>query len=268
MKTWTNIGGDISWDEYGGRWAKADKNHLGRYYILDFVNMWDACGQSDCERDGQDRYICEVRLVDLSEVSEASLKSAYDCCGLDMDDPDYQSDLCKVEALHCYGCSAPMDSFSANTYAGRVRAQARRCAEGLMTDAAAAECALGRPVNAIGSTAREYGLGDLDSAMARHRERCEEVVERATEMATIASFDPLTYAVRLNVNMKRVPSDDPIAYSHGFMTGYTGGDRPADDDDLAEAWLEGYAKGLDVKDGKEDVRNLNAWVKVVENSLN
>ena len=256
MKNWTELGGDVNWEDYGGKWCRKDPRVEGRYYVLDFINMDEACGR---DNEGADTYLCEVKIVNLAEISAESLKSAYDCCGLDVDDPEYQDDMVKVECLVGYGCAAPVHTEGGNSYPMRVRAAARRYAESLMADGALAEAHLDLPVNAIGSTAREYGRGDLDSAMDRNRERLDGPT---TEFAMATSLTPPTYSTRLNVKMKRVPSDDPLAYSHGFMTGCGGGDKPDldDDDDLAPAWLEGYALGQKVKAGDEDIRNLNHWV--------
>jgi hypothetical protein len=55
-----------------------------------------------------------------------------------------------------------------------------------------------------------------------------------------------------SVNMQGTPSDDPIAYSMGFMSGYAGdplvpkGEKRKD---LAKAWIEGHKLGREVKAG-------------------
>lgn len=260
MKNWQELSGDVSWEDYGGKWCRKDPSHDGRYYVLDFINMDEACGS---DNEGHDTYLCEVKIVELNELSAETLKSAMECCGLDFDDwnsppTQEQRELAYVDCCVGYGCAAPVHTEGGSSYPLRVRAAARRYAEELMADAEAAEHALDQPVNRIGSTAREYGRGDLDSAMDRIR---AELDGPTTEMAMATSLNPPTYSVRLNVNIRRVPSDDPLAYSHGFMTGTAGGDKPADEDDLAPAWLEGYALGLKVRAGDEDIRNLNSWVK-------
>ena len=48
MKRWTDIGSDCNWADYGGKWARKAKD--GAYYILDFTNMYDACGEGECKR--------------------------------------------------------------------------------------------------------------------------------------------------------------------------------------------------------------------------
>lgn len=166
MKGWKDIGSDVSWDEYGGKWAKRARD--GSYYVLDFTNMYDACGERDCKRDGQAQYVCEVKRVDLSELDAKTLKSARDCVCLDLESVDEKHrELAQVEACVSYGCAQPLESFSGDVRPSWIRAEARRYAEELMRDAQALEERLERPVNAIGSTAREYGRGDIDSALSR-----------------------------------------------------------------------------------------------------
>jgi hypothetical protein len=72
-----------------------------------------------------------------------------------------------VECCIQYGLGAPLETFTGNKYPERIRAQARRYAEECMRDSTLLQDRLARPVNAIGSTAAEYGRGDIDSALHR-----------------------------------------------------------------------------------------------------
>jgi hypothetical protein len=79
-------------------------------------------------------------------------------------------DIYEIVLTECcvsYGCYAPLDSVSGNSYPERVRAAARRLADELMQNEASLEDKLQSPVNALGSTAREYMQGDFQSAMDR-----------------------------------------------------------------------------------------------------
>jgi len=162
MKGWTDVGSDVNWVDYHGKWAR--KAADGSWYVLDWTNMVDACGAEgeDCP------YVCEVKRVDLSDLSAETLKSALDCVGLDLDDvkPEHR-DCALVEACVSYGCAQPLESFSGAKYPERIRANARRYAEQCMKDAALLAERLARPVNRIGSTAAEYGRGDIDAALSR-----------------------------------------------------------------------------------------------------
>jgi hypothetical protein len=181
MRGWTDIGSDASWDEHGGRWAKRAAD--GSWYVVRFDNMYEACGEDECKRDGQDQYVCEVERVDLSDLGDDTLASALRCCGFTKDIDGFIYDdsgneiaspkdetrfyLVLVEACVSYGAKQPLDSFSGNVRPSNVRANARRAAEALMRDATALGERLDRPVNAIGATAREYARGEIAAPLAR-----------------------------------------------------------------------------------------------------
>jgi hypothetical protein len=149
MKGWIDLGSDVNWVDYHGKWGKRAKD--GSWYVIDFTNMVDACGSEaeDCP------YVCEVKRVDLSELTDGSRHRALDCAGVDLEDvaPEHR-EAALVEACVSFGFMQPLDSFSGAKHAARIRANARRAAEALMRDAAKLETALERPVNAIGSTVR------------------------------------------------------------------------------------------------------------------
>ena len=162
LRGWTDIGSDVNWEDYGGKWAKKAKD--GSWYVIDFTNMVEACGKEaeDCP------YVCEVKRVDLSQLTEEQLKQAYDCCGVDLDEVEAKyHEVVKIEACVGYGFYQPLESYSGAKWPARIRAQARRYAETCMRDAALLADRLARPVNKIGSTAEEYGRGDIDSALDR-----------------------------------------------------------------------------------------------------
>lgn len=165
MKGWQDIGSDVNWSDYGGNWAK--KSASGVWFVVRFINMWDACGERDCQVNGTPRYLAEVVSVDLNEISEATQRQALECVGAENE--GNLPELARVEACVSYGAHAPLDSFSGHSYPARVRANARRAAEALMADESALEAKLERPVNRIGSTAREYMQGDLDAALIRYQ---------------------------------------------------------------------------------------------------
>lgn len=168
MKGWTDIGSDVSWSDYGGNWAK--RADSGVWFVVTFTNMFDACGERDCKRDGVPQYLAEVRSVDPSDLPDRTIKSALDSVGYEETGPGIMpSELVIVEACVGYGAYAPLESFSSDTYPERLRAKARRAAEALIRDAAAFEAKLELPVNQIGSTAREYMQGDLNAALIRYQ---------------------------------------------------------------------------------------------------
>lgn len=166
MKGWIDIGSDVNWSDYGGKWARRAND--GSWYVVDFTNMYDTCGEGECRRDEQCQYVCEVKRVDISQLSDKQLQSAYDCVGLDLNDVSSEHrEAAQVEACVVYGFAQPLYSVNGDHYPERIRARARRYAETCMKSAALLAERLARPVNKIGSTAEEYGRGDLDSALNR-----------------------------------------------------------------------------------------------------
>ena len=71
----------------------------------------------------------------------------------------------KVEALASYGAVAPLEQW-AGSNARKLLAEARSESRSL-DDPDKYEAAMSRPVNRLGSTAREYAAGDFDSAIER-----------------------------------------------------------------------------------------------------
>lgn len=185
MKGWTELCSDVNWEDYHGMWARRAPD--GSWYVIRWTNMEDACGD-----DAPYKYDCEVKRVDLDELPASEIRSALRSCGWELEvtvpgepdkerqcavvnehDGDVVADdpkvipLVLVECCVQYGLGAPLESFTGSKYAKRIRAEARRYAEQCMRDDALLQERLTRPVNAIGSTAAEYGRGDVNAALQR-----------------------------------------------------------------------------------------------------
>jgi hypothetical protein len=153
-----------------------------------------------------------------------------------MEKEEAPSDEILAECCDSYGCHAPLQSWQGNN-ARQLMRQAYRLADEL-TDSAKLETRLERPVNKIGSTAREFMAGDFNSAMARG---CE-------------SSDP---TARLMAKMHGVPQQaiddtrpaDYLPYIFGYMAGMAGGAKETDPDTAPE-YFRGYERGVNVKAGK------------------
>jgi len=146
--------GDMNYLAYGGKWYRKVANT--RYHVIELINMWDATG---------DKSIPQYH-VSLSEVdiTSSQLKDAMQSCGPD-DEELQDNELVKVEALASYGAKAPFGQWDGGN-ARKLLAEARSESRSL-DDPDAYEAAMSRPVNAIGSTAREYAAGDIQSAIER-----------------------------------------------------------------------------------------------------
>jgi hypothetical protein len=149
-KAWIDIGSDMNWSDYGGRWAR----HITgtRYHVIRFEN---------CEEwgDGTTGYHCDLQEVD---TSNPQLESALSCSGMttaDLADLQYPNrEWAKVEALSSYGAYAPLWQQAGTNSHALLRA-AKRESRLLATDNDAYTERMDRPVNAIGTSARNYGLG-------------------------------------------------------------------------------------------------------------
>jgi hypothetical protein len=150
MRGWTDVGSDVNWSEYGGRWARLAKD--GSVYVLDFTNMWDVVGERECKANKIPQYECTVKCVELPDLSVEKLTQALSCCGWrfetrtglvveivsDMGDVvATNSDkkryaLTLAEVCVAYGRADRIDNYTGNSYPARIRAKARRSAEATM----------------------------------------------------------------------------------------------------------------------------------------
>ncbi len=159
-KQW-HFQGDINFLDYGGKWVRQIKG-TRRFHIVDITNMDEACGR---DNEGYPKYCVELNEVDLDALTPENLKRVESSCGPWDEDI---SDLWIAEACHGYGLKSPLEQWSGNAGMAMLR-KARSESKRLEadSDAYAYEERMERPVNAIGSTAREYGRGDIDSALTR-----------------------------------------------------------------------------------------------------
>src|SRR5580698_5212639 len=76
MKGWIDLGSDVNWEDYHGLWGRKARD--GSWYVLRFTNLVDAAGKEFEDLP----YECDVKRIDLSELTEAQIKRALDSCGL------------------------------------------------------------------------------------------------------------------------------------------------------------------------------------------
>ena len=232
MKNWQTLYADVNWADYGGSWARKCKD--GSWIVIEFTNMDDACGR---DNEGNDTYLAEVRRVAPQEASVDTINSAFQCCGVE--GKDRTNELALVAAMNQYGAHAPLGSHSGNSYPERVRAAARREAEEYMRDSSALDEAMDRPVNALGSTAREYAAGDFQSAMMRGVLAGNQ---NARIMAKMHGVDQWA--------IDDARPSDWLPFFMGYMDGLNRVQPPPPDEDLAPEYTLGYARGENVRDGK------------------
>jgi len=200
MRGWIELCSDMDWIDYHGMWARKAPSLApglggsGVWYVLKWTNLLDAGGKDFADTP----YECEVKLLDLGELSDKAVDDALRSCGYKMSadrqtvltegneslwireamphsfsisgPPLFADDRVELAIVECciqHGLGAPLESFTGSKWPTRIRAEARRYAEECMRDSDLVSERLDRQVNAIGSTAREYGVGDIDSAPHR-----------------------------------------------------------------------------------------------------
>jgi len=129
-------------------------------FVIEFDN---------CEDWGDGATGYHVSLGEV-ELNSPRLPEACDSCGLSMDLQNELSepltDWTKAECLARYGAAAPLFGL-AGTNAHHILRTAKREALHLLTDDEAYAERMAAPVNKIGSTAREYRDGDIQSGVLR-----------------------------------------------------------------------------------------------------
>ena len=207
MKGWKYMFGSHHWTGEDAMWVKrlpAKKikrlhYRYSRWMVLRFTDLLDAGGKEYADTP----YECEVRYVDFDDVPNQMIDSALMSCGWVLKNKGTEDDELLVlvdkhsgaliaeanetvqylilESLIGYGGGAPLYTATGKRYLN-VRAEARREAMMFIRDKGAFEAAMDRPVNAIGSTAREYGRGDTDSALHRVMRKIEGLPSVLTRM--------------------------------------------------------------------------------------
>jgi hypothetical protein len=135
------------------------------------------------EKDSDPKYICEVLQVNLQIVDPKELESTLKSCdwklteqgivgndGFFVSREDSSFEICLVDCCVGYGTYAPIDSVDGNHYPDRIRAKARQLADRYMKDEEKLNKQLDRTVNGLGSTARDFGRGDVLAGLRRHEE--------------------------------------------------------------------------------------------------
>jgi hypothetical protein len=150
-----------------------------RYLFVEVTDMQDACGD-DWRGGGGDQFVWEVQLVDVLGVDASVWNSALDYCGQqdyyaemvadeELDDGEKLGKLFPLlaDALRTHGTRAPLDDDSAPRFGWAVSRGVKR-AEEILADERLMEDLLDRPVNRIGSSARDFMGGDCLAGLRRY----------------------------------------------------------------------------------------------------
>lgn len=152
--------GDVNPQLHGGTWFRRAIARSRQFQFIRLTNMDDACGS---DNEGRPTYVVELSLVDLDAIDEQRQENAIRSCGQDGTE---LSDAWRAVACFEYGALAPLESWEGTGSSALLR-RARKLAHELQLDSALMAERMERPVNAIGSTAAEYMVGDTHSAVLR-----------------------------------------------------------------------------------------------------
>lgn len=238
--------GDVDVLGYGGSLAR----HVGgrRYHVIQFDNMDEACGS---DNEGRPTYNGSLREVDLDVADIDAARQSYG-----YEDEDI-NDVGLAFMCSSYGQYAPLVQEDSNNGHKLIRSLKRESRD-IEADSDRYETLMDHtPVNGMGSTAREYQTGDLDSAIQRGLRNGNEaagimaIMSKPRQPVSLGALTKDGQIVgEIVVDMSLTGSDDPIAFSFGFSQGVR--NEPVETyDDLAPEYLRGHAEGLKVFNGGE-----------------
>lgn len=226
------------------------------YHVIKFTDFVDACGESEAKEIGG-VYGVELKEIDLDVTPQDQIDSAMQCCGQEEQPTGYAL----VECLSDYGCGAPLFDDIGNNRRKLMKA-ARQTSLEMENDYEAYEQAMNKPVNAIGSTAREFGQNDIKSAMVRGvcndnpEAKIMAKIHGAPDEAIQACVGAIPGRTIYRIHQHKIQGiEDPLAYIAGFVDALSGrGKARVDrgscpDDELAPAYLEGYKYAVSYKAG-------------------
>lgn len=232
---------------------------LGRYHIVDITTPEDYEG---------DDYIVSLSEVDLYQAGPALLEEAWKTLGIEGDLPEDEG--FRAQALYDCGYRAPMGTWTGSDEALMVK-EAKKESNRLRVHKYH-EQKMMEQVNRIGSTAREFMLGNLNRALVCSMTSGSVeggILAKMYGIRTPEAVDDLrpyahgpTRAVAISVNhgfMQRNGLEDPLAMSMGFMHALSGHGFPLDErEKKAKAYILGFQLGTDVAAGRTPMPD---WAK-------
>lgn len=156
--------GDVDWQDYGGKWIsnKLNNGEYDYWFIIDFVNLLDACGEREAKKMGG-KYMVTLYSVSPSLAGEENLMEAIKGCGFNNSELKELSDEMKVEALVSYGVSAQLWSECGN-FAKKLIAMAKK--EAKTMGEVEYNLNVKSFANTLGHTHEDFLRGDLSISKA------------------------------------------------------------------------------------------------------
>ncbi len=162
IKGFKFLTGDTNYLDYGGKWYRQINDRC--YHVINLVNMWDATGEEN-----QPKYNIQLEEINLDEISQKNIDSAISCCGFDDEQIEEvesgKNDLWLIESISTYGCFAHMGNWDGNNFKKLFNLASEESYN--LNNERYHESRMNRPVNKIGSTAREMMQGDFTSGLIR-----------------------------------------------------------------------------------------------------
>jgi hypothetical protein len=143
------------------------------FWLIRVIDLREWMGEDEVAESpvySKEPYEAQLRWIDLSQISPASAENALECIGAEKFIRELETNQARMEvladALSEFGEYGPMGVWT-SAHRDRARAKARKEYWRLMEDEEYLHAQKERPVNKIGSTAREYMRGDVHSALRR-----------------------------------------------------------------------------------------------------
>jgi len=223
--------GDVNMLDYGGTFYKQAGQR--KFIFIRFENTEDWDGEDWKTKVGY-HYHAEVRFVDLDTIPEKELASVR----RSMDISENEEDAWVAFGCQEYGLYARLDAFEGND-GHRLLREAKRTANEYLTDEDELENALDKPVNALGSTAREMMAGDIYSAMGRG------VLMGNTNACIMAKMSGVPDDV-----IESAWPEDWLPFFCGYTDAIDGRARESEKQtEISPEYDLGYERGLNVKAG-------------------
>ena len=155
--------GDVNYLTYGATWYR----HVAgtrEYHFVTLVNWEDSVSEREAREVGS-KYCMDLAIVDLDELSQDRIISAFRLCGQTPEEAggndEWIADTCRS-----YGAYAPIASENTSNFHAMFRKLAKESRR-ITGSAAERRKVMARKVNKLGSTAAEFMRGDLNSALIR-----------------------------------------------------------------------------------------------------
>jgi hypothetical protein len=159
--------GDVNWEDYGGKWYR--QTSPSTYLVMSIFCWEEETGELGPEESTHNVELSEVDLSDEESLTEALRSSGWEIedgkVVNSYDGSEVGGELAMVEAMHGYGCKAPLGNWNGSDIKRLMTKAGKKAA--LLDDPEEYEDALNRPVNAIGSTAREFQRGEMVAPILR-----------------------------------------------------------------------------------------------------